>query len=200
MRAQGLHYSKSRVKSHEREAPIERSTRENINSLIKSVTGGKKSDKVNLTHRAFEIIPRHSPYGHHFRSLLNAENFVANKEHQMALDVYQRLLNKIPLRSISEKIEDNIDDIERFLETDDNESPNRISLDVNLSGSLMPQQPPAGQFGAPPPGQQTGQQTGQQSGTGAPVEIKITPDQQGIPGNQPIFYPVVLPPGSLHSR
>ena len=200
MRAQGLHYSKSRSKAsdHEpRNEPRQRIRKSDVDNFVKSVSGKSPSDKVKLSHRAFEIIPRHSPYGHHFRSLLNAENFVASQEMQMALDVYQRMLNKIPVRSIRQKIEDNINDIEDFLDVDEEEAPNRITLDVNLSGNLGPSMGPTDQT-MPPQGQQGG---GTPLGGGTPIELKFNPQnqqgQQGPAFGQPVMYPMVLPPGSV---
>ncbi len=81
----------------------------------------KKRGKLRLSFRAHEIIPRNSPFNHYFRSLLNAERFIAEKEYSMALDVYQRLLNKIPNKTIREKILQNINDLEDFIENFEDE-------------------------------------------------------------------------------
>lgn len=123
--------------------------------LDKIVAGldGSSGKSRRLSHRAYEIIPRNSPYGHHFRTLLNAENFVSQKEYEMALDIYQRLLNKIQVRSSREKIEENINDIQNFMEDEDLSTPPKLQVDLRLGGALPGQGPqaptPDGQPGAP---------------------------------------------------
>jgi len=57
--------------------------------------------------------------------LLSAERFLIEKEYQMTLDMYNRVLGKIPKKSITEKIKQNIIDIEDYLDSieDENEAP-----------------------------------------------------------------------------
>lgn len=107
----------------------------------------KKNNKLSLSYRAHEIIARNSPYGHHLRSLLNAENFLTDKEFQMALDIYRRLSNKIPRKSIREKIDRNIKDIEEFLEDyeEEPELPQQLvtlKLEYPDESEALPQEQP----------------------------------------------------------
>ncbi|MDH5721652.1 MAG: hypothetical protein OEZ13_13695, partial [Spirochaetia bacterium] len=79
----------------------------------------KKGKKGIITYRSNEIISRNSPFGHHHRSLVTAERFLAEKEFEMSLEMYERLLQKIPNKTIAEKIEQNIQDIEDHIENKD---------------------------------------------------------------------------------
>jgi len=127
---------------------------------------------ASVTYRAYEIIPRNSPYSHHFKTLLNAESFISKKEFQMALDIYQRMLNKIPVKSSRDKLEQNIRDIESFLTDYDEPFSPRVQLDINYTG---PQQPTPGT-----PGQQPAQAPGPLGN--APIQIQMTPLPQVYPG------------------
>ncbi|MDH4261650.1 MAG: hypothetical protein OEV78_01250 [Spirochaetia bacterium] len=149
------------------------------NLLKKQFSPGKN---INVTHRAYEIIPRNSPYSHHFKTLLNAESFISKKEFQMAIDIYQRLLNKIPLRSSREKIEENIQDIQGFLTDYDEPFSPKVQLDITYSG------PPQG-MQSNAPGQAQGGLTGPLGST--PIQIQMgMPQMPQIPqmpqgGGQP---------------
>jgi hypothetical protein len=139
------------------------------------------SKNANVTYRAYEIIPRNSPYSHHFKTLLNAESFISKKEYQMALDIYQRMLNKIPVRSSREKLEQNIQDIESFLTDYDEPFSPRVQLDISYSG-----QPPGAASNAPGQAPGGGAGGGFPGGFGsAPLQIQMSPMPQMPPGSQP---------------
>lgn len=70
-----------------------------------------------ITHRAHEIVDSHSPYSHHYNSLLNAERFAAENEPISAIEIYQRILNKIPNQKIQGQIKENISDLSDYLES-----------------------------------------------------------------------------------
>ncbi len=152
-----------------------------MKQLLREMGGG--SQGIRLSHRAYEIIPRNSPYGHHFRTLLNAENFVSQREYQMALDIYQRLLNKIPIRSSRDKIEENIHDIQSFMETHDDSASPTVHLDVRFSGPVPGSTPPADTGAGPSPGQggQAGGQMAGGQGPSVPFQIQITPHSGPLP-------------------
>ena len=179
-----------------------------VGNFIRNAFSQSSGGHAKLTHRAYEIIPRNSPYGHHFRAMLNAENFVSDHEDQMALDIYQRLLNKIPLRSAREKIEQNIEDIENFLDSNEDLPTPKVALDVNF-GSPFNNAPES------PPQDQT--QAGQAPAPSTPIQIQIggppptgAPGGGGMPGAggpgagapgagsgfpYPFSYPFLPPPG-----
>lgn len=148
-----------------------------LEKFLEKSKGSKKAPKI--TYRAYEIIPANSPYSHHFRTLLNAENFINQKEFEMAIDLYQRLLGKIPVRSSREKIEQNIEDIQDFMEEDEESSPPRVSVDIRYIGpeGKAPGEPPP-----VPPGEE------------GSLPIRITSGPEIPPGTYPAQAP---PPGAL---
>lgn len=95
--------------------------------------------RLKLTHAAADIIPRNSPFGHQQRSLLNAERFAYDEEHQMAIDLYRRVADRVPVSSIKKKINRNIRDIEDFLDQQDEEQSKVHYMVMPAGGENMPQ-------------------------------------------------------------
>ncbi|MDH4198994.1 MAG: hypothetical protein OEV66_01310, partial [Spirochaetia bacterium] len=151
---------------------LEKSGSGELADLFKKQASSSKN--APISYRAFEIIPRNSPYNHHFKALLNAESFISRKEFQMALDIYQRMLNKIPVRSSREKMEQNIKDIEGFLVNYDEPFSPKVQLDISYAGPSQPN----GQAGAG-----AGSSGSSMSGGGMsmPIQIQMTAAPQGAP-------------------
>ena len=97
----------------------------------------KAGHPLELTHKAHEVISPTSPYRHHLRSLQNSHLFIKEKEYQMALDVYGRLQSKIPNREIKEKLQDNINDIQDYLDSEEEEE-DRLSSLVSMVMDRLP--------------------------------------------------------------
>ncbi len=79
----------------------------------------KKDYKGNpyISYRAHEIIDEFSPYSHQYPNLLNAERFAAENEPETAMDIYQRVMNRIPNQKIKSKIRENIQDLSNYMES-----------------------------------------------------------------------------------
>ncbi|MDH5717628.1 MAG: hypothetical protein OEZ22_08305 [Spirochaetia bacterium] len=102
----------------------------------------RTSKKDIITHKAHEIISKNSPYSHYFRTLLNAERFLAEKEYDMSLEMYEKLIQKIPNKSIIDKLEQNIEDIEDFLDegadSENEEGENKIIVQLKYPEEEKP--------------------------------------------------------------
>ncbi|MCK6379666.1 MAG: hypothetical protein L6Q54_00250 [Leptospiraceae bacterium] len=79
----------------------------------------KKSKKLKLTYDTDEIITKNSRYSFHRRPLLNAELLVEKENYESALEILNRIENRIPDKEIKKKISKNAEDIRNFLDEPD---------------------------------------------------------------------------------
>ena len=151
-----------------------------LDNLINQGSGKESKGTTRLSHRAYDILPKNGPYSHHFRSLLNAEALIAQKEFGTAIDIYQRLLHKIPVRNVRDKIEKNIRDIEQ--QYSDYQETKTPKIEIQLTTPPPPQQ---GNWPQPPV---SGSQSQPQSESMGSINIVMgTPGQPGAPAGQPNF-------------
>ena len=101
---------------------------------------------TDISFKSYQIISAHSPFIHHIRVLQSAEKLVQSHEYQLALDIYERMLNKIPLKSIQQKIQRNITDITVMMKRGDTQKESKgdiqsvnadISTDAEFLKTLM---------------------------------------------------------------
>jgi len=151
-----------------------------LDNLVNQGTGKESKGTTRLSHRAYDILPKNGPYSHHFRSLLNAEALIAQKEFGTAIDIYQRLLHKIPVRNVRDKIEKNIRDIEQqFSDYQETKTP---KIEIQLTTPPPPQQ---GNWPQPPASGSQSQPASESMGS---INIVMgTSGQSGAPGGQPNF-------------
>ncbi len=90
---------------------------DNIEKAIEEIKKGiqKRKKPLRVTYLTDEIIPRTSPFSRHRRPLFNAEKFVEEQKAKEALTIYERMLQRIPDEEIQKKIQNNIEDIKRWL-------------------------------------------------------------------------------------
>lgn len=81
----------------------------------------KKSKKAKLTYSADEIITNNSKYSFHHRPLMNAETLVEKENYNGALEIFKRTNARIKDEEINFKINQNINDLTDYLETDEQE-------------------------------------------------------------------------------
>ncbi|MBV6493151.1 MAG: hypothetical protein LDLANPLL_01166 [Turneriella sp.] len=72
-----------------------------------------------LPYLAEDIVGEESEYSHFFRSLKNAELFIREGELQLTKVIYEKLLVKIQDKTIKEKIEKNLDALEKYRRSHD---------------------------------------------------------------------------------
>lgn len=74
---------------------------------------------LKVTYSTDEIVSRSSRYSHHRRALGTAESLVDHEKAEEAINVYERTKNRIPENEAREKIDKNIDDINKWLSNTD---------------------------------------------------------------------------------
>ncbi|HNE25463.1 MAG TPA: hypothetical protein PLG78_20005, partial [Leptospiraceae bacterium] len=76
-----------------------------------------RSSKVPLrvTYNTDQLIARSSRFAHHRRALQNAEILVSKQKATEALEVFERVANRVQDADIQSRIQTNIDDIRRWL-------------------------------------------------------------------------------------
>ena len=84
---------------------------------------GRQAPTRGLTHKPHEIIPINSPFTYQQRKLISAERLMKEKEYDMAIEIYSRLIEKIPHRKIREKLETNLQDIKNIQQRSSSEKP-----------------------------------------------------------------------------
>ena len=84
---------------------------------------GRQAPTRGLTHKPHDIIPINSPFTYQQRNLISAEMLTKEKEYDMAIEIYSRLIEKIPHRKIREKLETNLQDIKNIQQRSSSEKP-----------------------------------------------------------------------------
>ena len=84
---------------------------------------GRQAPTRGLTHKPHEIIPINSPFTYQQRNLISAEILTKEKEYDMAIEIYSRLIEKIPHRKIRDKLETNLQDIKNIQQRSSSEKP-----------------------------------------------------------------------------
>ena len=92
------------------------SKQQDINYFSKGISQEKKATNTinSLTYKSHEIISMSSPFAYQQRTLISAENFLKEKDYNTAKQIYTKLLNKIPIKSIRDKLQMNLQDIEHI--------------------------------------------------------------------------------------
>jgi len=88
-----------------------------------------------VTYPADEIIARSSPHAHHRRGLFNAENLLEKMKAEEAREIYERTRNRVDDEEIREKLDQNIEDINRWLSGIDEEEEEES---FGLPGIILP--------------------------------------------------------------
>ncbi|MBL8020509.1 MAG: hypothetical protein JNM27_12645 [Leptospirales bacterium] len=69
---------------------------------------------LRVTHNTDQLVARSSKFAHHRRALQNAELLVQKQKGEEALELFDRVANRIPDPEIQARIQTNIDDIKRW--------------------------------------------------------------------------------------
>ena len=76
----------------------------------------RPSDRpLKVTYSSDELIARASRFAHHRRALSNADTLVERQKAEEALEVYERVKKRVPDEEIKGRIDQNIDDIKRWM-------------------------------------------------------------------------------------
>lgn len=76
----------------------------------------KSKRPLKVTYNADQIIGRASKHAHHRRALANADMLVEKQKGEQALEILERVKQRVPDEEIQKKIDTNIEDIRRWLE------------------------------------------------------------------------------------
>ncbi len=92
------------------------SKQQDINFFSKTTSQEKKETNTinSLTYKAHEIISMSSPFAYQQRTLISAENFFKEKDYNTAKEIYTKLINKIPIKNIRDKLQINLQNIENI--------------------------------------------------------------------------------------
>lgn len=91
-------------------------------------SGKTRGGTPDLSFSADDIISKNSKYSFHRRPLLNAEALLEKNNFEEAMEIFQRTGDRIPDADIKNKIQQNISDIENFIEdVGDGGLPERVS-------------------------------------------------------------------------
>ena len=92
-----------------------------------SRAGGKRRP-LKVTYSTDDLISRSSRHSYHRRALSNAETLVERQKGEEALAIFERVQHRVPDAEIQAKIEQNIEDIKRWLSGTDLEAEETIKF------------------------------------------------------------------------